>query len=265
MLMEVKKNIKLIGYYFKFNLSAAMEYRVSFIIQVVGMIINNASFIFFWWILFSNVGDIGGYGFKDTLMLFSIMSTSFGLAFILFGNIGTISKMIINGELDSYLLQPKDPLMNIICSKSIVSAFGDFVYGIILFIISSDYTLKSIVLFLFFSLLSCIIFSSVMILVSSLSFYIGNGEGVSNLMGEFMVNFSIYPKEIFKGGVKFIIYTIIPAGFTSHIPIELIKDFNIRDFLMLIGVTIIWSVLAYMIFYKGLKKYESGNLITTKI
>ena len=65
MLMEVKKSLKLLGYYFKFNMSSAMEYRANFLLQSFGMILNNAAFIFFWWILFSNVPSIGGYGFKD--------------------------------------------------------------------------------------------------------------------------------------------------------------------------------------------------------
>ncbi|WP_291561270.1 MULTISPECIES: ABC transporter permease [unclassified Clostridium] len=265
MLMEVKNIIKLIRAYFKFNLSSAMEYKVSFIIQVLGMIINNASFIFFWWILFNNVGTIGGYGFSDTLMLFAIMSTSFGIAFILFGNIGELTKMIVNGELDSYLIQPKDTLMNILCSKSVISAFGDVIYGIILFIFVGNFDLISIALFLFFSCISAIILSSVIVIVNSLSFYIGNAEGLSGLMLEFMVNFSSYPKGIFKGATKYIIYTIVPAAFTAHIPIALIRSFNILDFSILIGVTVIWVLAAYKIFYKGLKKYESGNLIVAKL
>lgn len=38
---------RLPGRYLAFNLSAGMEYRGSFILQVAGMILNNASFIVF--------------------------------------------------------------------------------------------------------------------------------------------------------------------------------------------------------------------------
>jgi ABC-2 type transport system permease protein len=110
-----------------------MEYRVSFLVQSFGMILNNAAFIFFWWILFNNVSSIGGYSFKDEMMLWAITSSSFGLCFISFGNVTQITRMILNGELDTYLLQPKDPLTNIVCSRTVVSAWGDFLYGIILF------------------------------------------------------------------------------------------------------------------------------------
>jgi len=38
------------------------EYRASFITQVLGMVLNNASFIVFWLILFERLGDIRGMG-----------------------------------------------------------------------------------------------------------------------------------------------------------------------------------------------------------
>ncbi|MDF2519984.1 MAG: hypothetical protein K0R84_612, partial [Clostridia bacterium] len=131
MLMEVKKSIRLMLYYFKFNMSAVMEYRVSFLVQSFGMMLNNSAFIFFWWILFNNVETIGGYTFRDEMLLWALSSSSFGLCFVAFGNVSQITRMILNGELDTYLLQPKDPLINILCSKTIVSAWGDTLYGII--------------------------------------------------------------------------------------------------------------------------------------
>lgn len=85
MFREAKKHLKLIGKYFIFNLSALVEYRTSFLIQVFGMAINNASFAFFWWVLFDKINmDIAGYGFKDVMFLWAVASTGFGLAHIFF-------------------------------------------------------------------------------------------------------------------------------------------------------------------------------------
>lgn len=265
MLTEVKKNIKLIGMYFKFNLSSSMEYRTSFLIQTFGMILNNASFIFFWWILFENVESIGGYGFREVMMLWAISSTSFGLTFVLFGNIRRISEMIFNGEIDPYLLQPKDALVNIISSNTVISAWGDVFYGIILFIGVYGFDLKSFLLFIFFNITATLIFSSILIFVNSLTFYMGNSQGVAGLVFEFMITFSIYPEGIYKGVAKLVIYTIIPAAFVSLIPVSLIISFSWKWFFILIGVVIFWVSFSYWFFYKGLKKYESGNLIINKL
>ena len=265
MLTEVRKNLKLIGYYFKFNLSAVMEYRASFLLQSFGMIINNASFIFFWWILFENKSSIGGYGFEDVMTLWALMSSSFGIAHITFGNLNQITRMIINGEIDTYLLQPKDPLINIISSKTIISAWGDFLYGIVLFVIIRGFHMGSFALFLLFCITGAIIFSSVMITANALTFYIGNSQGITRLVSEFTITFSIYPEGIFGGALRYLLYIGIPIGFLVYVPAYTINSFSISGVLKVLLAAIIWSLIAYGVFTKGLKRYESGNLIISKM
>lgn len=265
MLTEVKKSILLMLHYIKFNLSSVMEYRVSFLTQSLGMILNNAAFIFFWWILFSNVNTIGGYGFQDEMMLWAVMSTSFGFTFVLFGNVSQITKMILNGELDTYLLQPKDPLCNILCSKTVVSAWGDTLYGIILFFIIRGFDITGFLLFLLFCITGALIFSSVLVSFHALSFHAGNVEGLAQMITEFLLSFGIYPEGIFSGGVRLILYTVIPSAFIVYIPSEVIKQFNIISLLEVLGIALLWIVTAYFMFYRGLRKYESGNLIINKL
>lgn len=265
MLMEVSKSLRLIFYYFKFNISAVMEYRISFLIQSFGMILNNASFIFFWWILFNNINIIGGYGFKDVMMLWAITSTSYGLAFVTFGNIPHITSMILKGELDTYLLQPRDPLINIICSKTIISGWGDFLYGIILFFIVRGFDIRGFILFLLFCLTGALMFSAVLVTVHTLSFHIGSAQGIGQLVTEFLITFSIYPEGIFTGITKYILYTAIPVAFMVYIPSEVIGKFDLIRILQVFAMCLLWIILAYIAFYKGLKKYESGNLIINRI
>ncbi len=265
MLMEVKKNIKLIAMYFKFNLSASMEYRTSFLMQSFGMILNNASFIFFWWILFENVETIGGYGFKHVMMLWAISSTSFGLTFILFGNIRNISRMILNGEIDTYLLQPKDVLINVISSSTVVSAWGDLFYGIRLYIGVVGFNINNFLLFILFNITASLLYSSVLVFANSLTFYMGNSQGLSSLALEFMITFSIYPEGIYKGFAKLIIYTAIPAGFITLIPVQLLTVFSWKLFGLLLLVVSGWTLFSYWFFNRGLRRYESGNLIISKM
>lgn len=265
MLMEVKKSLKLMAYYFKFNVSSAMEYRVSFLMQTFGMALNNSAFIFFWWILFNNIPSIGGYGFNEEMMLWAISSTSYGLSFVFFGNVNQITRMILNGELDTYLLQPKDPLTNILCSKTILSAWGDTLYGIVLFFVLKGLDIKAFFLFLLFCITGALMFSAVLVTLHSLSFYSGNTESLAQLATEFMISFSIYPEGIFSGGLKYVLYTVIPVGFMVYIPSRVITSPNIVLLLEVFAVAFLWVVIAYLAFYRGLKKYESGNLIINKL
>ncbi len=260
-----RKNIQLLGAYFKLNLSASMEYRTSFIIQIFGMFLNNLSFAFFWWLLFERFETIGGYGFNDVMLLWAFASSGFGLCFILFGNLRRLVDIIIKGELDSYLLQPKNVLLNVIGSSTRVSAWGDFVYGIILFFIIKGFAPMNILMFVFFTITACLLYSSVMITFSSLAFKFGNINSLATLAVEFMITLSIYPADMFQGFVKFILFTVLPAGFATMVPVNLLTEFDLKWFLMLIIVTVIWVVLAFASFYRGLKRYESGNLMVQKM
>ena len=80
-----------------------------------------------------------------------------------------------------------------------------------------------------------------------------------------MTTFSTYPEGIFKGLIKILLYTIIPIGFVNYLPIRLVTKFNIVGFIVVILFTIVMISLAFIIFYKGLKRYSSSNLMNARI
>lgn len=251
--------------YFAYNLSAAMAYRTSFLLQVFGMVLNNASFAFFWKILIDQVGSIGGYGFKEVMILWAIASSSFGFAVIVFGNIFSINDIIVKGELDTYLLQPKSVLLSVIASKTKVSGWGDLLYGFTLIIILFGLDIKTILLFSLYTLVSGIIFTSIMIISQSLTFFIGNAQAIAGLVQQFTITFSIYPETIYGGVLKVILYTLVPVGFMTFIPMRVITDFSIGYALLPIIAALILGIMARTLFGLGLKRYESGNLMVTKM
>ena len=94
-LMQSIKTFRLMIRYLKFNLSSQMEYRGNFILQIIGMVINDVFLLFFWWILFQKVGTIKDYGMNEMLLVYSITTFSFGISMTLWGNQSLISLMII--------------------------------------------------------------------------------------------------------------------------------------------------------------------------
>jgi ABC-2 type transport system permease protein len=265
MFTEVKKHISLIFRYFTFNFSALAEYRTSFLVQVFGMALNNASFAFFWWVLFDKLGGgIGGYGFRDVMFLWAVASTGFGIAHVFFANMNSLSDMIMTGELDTYLLQPKNPLINSISARMSASAWGDVLYGFILLLLlkanGSMWLMFSISIFT-----AAFLITSITVVGHALTFYFGNMAAVAGSLREFTITFSIYPETIFKGPVKFMIMTVLPIGFITHIPLRLVHNFSWGTFFLLFGVTAVYGLFAFILYMNGLKRYESGNLIITRM
>lgn len=251
--------------YFAYNLSAAMAYRTSFLLQVFGMALNNASFAFFWKILIDQVGSIGGYGFKEVMMLWAISSSGFGLSVIVFGNALHLNDVIMKGELDTYLLQPKSVLLSLISSKTRVSGWGDLLYGFVLIFLIFGLDISSLLLFVLYSIVSGVIFTCILIISQSLTFFIGNASAISTLVFQFTITFSIYPETIYGGAIKVILYTLVPVGFMTFIPVRVMNDFSLGYALLPLVAAALLVLLSSTIFKWGLKRYESGNLMVTKM
>ena len=257
---------RLAAHYFRFNLSANMAYSSSFLIQVFGMALNNSAFVVFWLVLFERIGgDIAGYSFQNVMFLWSVAASGVGLAVVVFGNAHMLSHVIYTGGLDVFLLQPKPVLPNVVMSRMIVAGWGDFAYGIILFVLTQPLSFAGVALFLLFTILMAFVYSAIRVIYHCISFYAGNAETFANLAGEMIITFMIYPGSIFKGPSAWILHSLIPAAIVAYIPSRIFTRFDPGLLAIVIGADAAIVAIAFLLFRLGLRKYESGNLIGTRM
>jgi len=262
----LKKHLKVMACYFRLNLASAMEYRASFFTQAFGMALSNSSFIFFWWIAFEQIGGrIAGYSFEDVLFIWAVTSSAFGLANIVFANASSLTKLIVTGELDTFLLQPCNILLNILCAKTNLSAYGDLVYGFVLMMIVYWGNLIAWLWFLFGVILGSLLMTAITLAVHTLSFYWGDASMLGNIALEFTINFSIYPDKIYAPAVRALMYSVIPAVVAIHIPLRLFQDFSPLLALAAVGAAVLYCAGAERFFYRSLRRYESGNVIVARM
>lgn len=138
MLMEVKNNIRYLVQAIKTSIKSAMAYKVSFLIQTIFMFLNNASFLVFWIVVFSHTPKDASITFSNVLYIWAFSAISYGVTYFFFSGIQKINEYIISGAMDSYLLQPKNILLNVATSKSSFAACGDIIYGIFISFIASS-------------------------------------------------------------------------------------------------------------------------------
>lgn len=262
---RVGSALRLLGLYFRLNLAAALEYRASFFMAAFGMVLSNSAFVFFWWIAFEQIGGrIGGYDFRDVMFIWALTSTAFGLSNILFANMNHLSRLIVTGELDAFLLQPKDVLMSVLCARTNLSAWGDFAYGLLLMALTGQGA-RAWGFFGLGAVTGGLLMTATAVVFNSLSFYLGDASAAGSMALEFIINFCIYPEGIYRGMIRLLMYTLIPASFMVHLPLKLARGLPGGWIALLIGATLLYCAGAYALFYRGLKKYESGNLIVTRM
>ena len=264
MLTEVKNQIKISFLSVKYALIREMLNKTTFITNIIFMILNNASFIIQWIILYSLKDNVGGYTLKEVLLLWGIASGTYGFSHFFFKKAYNLSDIINNGKLDSFIVQPKNVLLSTITTDVEPSALGDLVYSyIILFIYG--FTLPRFILYTIFIVTGGCIITAIAVVLGSLSFWFNKSDIIADTGNSLMTTFATYPDGIFKGIAKILLFTLIPVGITTYIPVKVITEFNILYFIIIIGITIISIILSFIIFNKGLKKYSSSNLMIAKI
>jgi ABC-2 type transport system permease protein len=248
------------------NLASAMEYRASFISQIVGMLINNGIYFVFWVIFFEQFGTVRGYNTDEIFLLFAIVTLGYGLAFMFAGNTAhRMAYLIAQGRLDYYLVFPRNLLLHVIFSRMIVSTIGDVTFSFIAYLFTGRFHPLEIVLFLVSSLLVAFIFIAYAIITGSLAFYMGNAQYTSQQINNAMLTFSLYPNTLFSGLSRFMLYTLIPAAFVGAVPVEIIKGHDGLLLLALLGVAVVMWAIATAVFYVGLRRYESGSAINVNV
>jgi ABC-2 type transport system permease protein len=249
----------------KLNLAGAMEFRTSFLMQVGLMMINNTVWIFFWGVYFTRFPVVGGWEMKDVMMMWAVSAAGFGFSATLFGNSYRLANIIATGQLDTYLAQPKPVLLHVIISRMQVAAIGDILFGLILFGVFGDLTLIGIVKFAAALLVATLIFTFFMIIVQSLAFYIGNAEGLAQQFFNTFITFATYPTDIFRGLGRMVLFTVIPAGFISYLPVGFLREMEWTFTLSALGVALLLTIGGTWFFYRGLKRYGSGNMMSVRM
>jgi len=264
MLMVVRNQIRVFILSVKYALMREMLNKVTFITNILFMILNNASFIVQWVILYSLKDNVGGYEFEQMLLLWGLASANYGFSRFFFNRAFSLSDLINNGKLDVYLVQPKNVLISCISNEVNASAIGDMIYGYIMLFISG-FTISKFILFTLFMICGGLILTSISVIFSSLSFWFNKSDIISDKVNGIMTNFATYPDGIFKGFIKIMLFTLIPVGIATYIPIWVLIEFNVVLFMIVILVTLLFVVLSFIVFYKGLKRYSSSNLMVARI
>ncbi len=243
------------------NLRAALSLRTATLMQAGFMCLNNLIYFSVWVIFFRRFHDLNGFGVHDMQLTFGITAAGFGIAVALCGGLRDLSKMIVEGGLDGYLTQPKPVLAQALCSRTIASGWGDLASGLVMAGTSGQVSLRHTPHLLLAILLSASVFVAAGVIFHSAAFWLGPVDSLARSLWEFLVTFSIYPETLFGGGVRLLLYTLIPAAFSGFLPARLAHQPSLHAAASAIGGALCVVASALVIFQRGLRRYESGNQI----
>jgi ABC-2 type transport system permease protein len=179
----------------------------------------------------------------------------------LFGGSWNIARIIVSGELDSYLGRPRSPLLPLLMRECRVSAGGDVLSAFVLWMVLGKHGMADLPLLLLISLAAGVIYVAVMIAVQPLAFWINGISAAADNLFEVFLTLSIYPQNVYGNGLKILLFTAIPAAYIGFLPVEIMRQFSWPMLLAILVAAVFYAWLAGAIFNRGLGSYTSGNIL----
>jgi ABC-2 type transport system permease protein len=261
MLARARSYLGLAAAYTRLNLRAQLEYRGAFISQVAAMFLNDGVWVVFWLLFFTRFPVLRGWTLDDVITLWAVTAAGFGLAHALYGNALLLAGLIAQGQLDAWMLYPRALLPHLLLGRMSATAWGDALFGYAVYLALVRPDVAHFVLFVALTLSVALVFVGFSVFTGSLSFYLGNASGLADQWRAAMITFSTYPAVLFEGAVKLLLFTLLPAGFVSYLPVQALRDLSLPAAGLALAGALAVLAAGVGLFYHGLRRYESGNLM----
>jgi|GEM_PF-3593291 len=258
--MAVKDTWRIFTQYVRLHTKTALEYRINFVVQSLFMFLNDLTWLILFTYLFKATGTVNGYGPKEAIILFGLGAWSYGLTDLFLGNRGQLWQLVHDGRFDFYLSAPCDELFHCLISKSSPPGFGDVMFGIT---VLAWFAPEHFFLLLLLGLLGGVAWIAGCILIDSLAFYLARPRSLSRSLFALLLGFGTWPIDAFDYRVRMVLY-LTPLAFMVAVPYNLARDFLWSNFGWFVLIVFLFLVLAVSVFKQGVRRYESGNLMTVR-
>jgi ABC-2 type transport system permease protein len=229
--------------------------RLSFLLQMLFMVLNDSIWVVFWLLVFSHKSSIRGWERDEVLVLFSIITFSYGIGIGLFYGVRRLGRRIRDRDLDPWLAQPRPVLVRILFGKVHPPLLGDLAFGPILFVIAGAASFEAWPRYVAVALLAASIVVAFNVAWESAAFWSETGNEVAGVAFTAITVLSTYPAAIYTGVVKLVVFTVVPAAFIGSIPAEVVLDPSPRLVAGLVTAAVVSWIVALGVFHLGLRRY----------
>lgn len=216
--------MKLYFKYMKLHVKSALQYKKSFILNIIAQFFVFFTYYFTIIALFNKFSNIKGFTMYQVLLTFSIIQFGFSFNECFIRGLDKFDDLIIAGEFDRILLKPRGILLQVLGYKIDIIKITRLLQAIIILIISLvnldfNWSILKVVTLLLMLLSSILIFFGIFLISASYCFLTVQGLEVRNLFMDGGKHLAQYPIGIFSKSFVFIFTFIIPYAFVNYYPL----------------------------------------------
>jgi ABC-2 type transport system permease protein len=216
-------SLKLYLKYVRISIQSQLQYRVSFMLLVLGNFL--VSFIEFFgiWVLLSRFGSLKGWHLAEIAFFYGLINVAFAISEGFGRGFDIFHLQVINAEFDRVLLRPRGTAFQILAHDFQLLRAGRLLQGLAILIWASvnlrlDWNLAKLSLLVFAVLGGVMVFTGLMVIQAAICFWSTQSLEIMNSFTNGGVEATQWPLPIFNRWFAKIFIFVIPLSCVNYFP-----------------------------------------------
>ena len=206
-----------------------VQYRSSFVLQLLGNFFINLAELASIFILFRHFETLGGWTAGEIAFLVGISSISFGIAHTLASGFSVFSTLVVRGGFDRLLLRPVGTMLQVLAEDIQLRRLGGALQGVVALALAArltdvDWTLGRSIYLPVVVLSAALLFMALFALEATLCFWTTEATEVVNAFTYGGTTLAQYPIHIFDAWLRRLFLFVVPLGFVVYAPALYLLD-----------------------------------------
>ncbi|MBD2514634.1 ABC-2 family transporter protein [Nostoc sp. FACHB-973] len=210
--------------YISVSLKSQMQYKVSFLLQVVGHLLGTVVEFFGIWALFTRFNSIGTWTLSEVALFYGMVNISFACADALGRGFDSFGRIIKNGDFDRLLLRPRTTVLQLLGTEFTLKRIGRFSQGFVviwwsLSTLHISFTIKTLWLLGGSFIGAIALFLGIVIVQATITFWTIESLEIMNILTYGGVETAQYPFAIYSKWFQRFFTYLIPLACVSYFPL----------------------------------------------
>ncbi|WMM25740.1 ABC-2 family transporter protein [Tissierella sp. MB52-C2] len=262
------ESIRLYFKYIKLNIESQLQYKASFIMMSVGhFLITFIEFLGIW-VLFERFGNIRGFTFEEAALFYGIVHIAFAITEGWTRGFDIFPRLVRSGDFDRILLRPRTTVLQILGHDFQIMRIGRLFQGLVVLIwavfkLNIRWTLGKTLLLIGSILGGNFLFSGLIVLQATLSFWSVQSLEIVNSFTYGGVQAAQYPISIYKPWFRKILIYIIPLATVNYFPaLNILEKSQLFNYPIWLGwisplIGLVFFIFSLLVWQLGVRYYTS--------
>jgi ABC-2 type transport system permease protein len=244
-----------------------LEYQSDFWILMLAGIVTQSLGLVFIGAVFTRIPTVHGWNLNEMVVLYAVVGLTQASVTLLADGIWAVSAYVHNGEFDYRLIRPYPAVLQMMSNQIGFSGLGDLVVSGTLLVwalgrVGIDWTPARTAITMVLVASAMVTRIAIVVASNATSFWIGSPSPTFASAMHQVGELSRYPLSIYGLGLRTFITAIVPFAFAGFLPASwILAKGGAYASLGLASpmVAVASACLAYALFQRGMRRYESSG------